>query len=514
MTGVADAGEYVRTRQPRGRWVLLATVLGSGIASLDATVVNIALPAIGQDLGTGLSGLQWTVNGYTLTLAAFILLGGSLGDVWGRRRVFVLGTTAFAVTSLLCALAPTVGVLVAARVLQGVAGALLTPGSLAIIAASFDPRDRAAAIGAWSGLSGVTSAAGPFVGGYLIEQASWRWIFLINLPLAAVVVAIAVRQVPESRDASAVRRTDVAGAATCVLSLAALTYALISWGADGWGVVPAALLIGAVLVGVLFVGVERRGAQPMVPLDIFASPRFTGANVVTLVVYAALSGVFFALSLQLQLVSGFSPVAAGAALLPVTALMLVGSARAGALAQRFGPRPFMTVGPLVCAVSMLMLARVGADASYWADVLPAVAVFGLGLTITVAPLTTAVLTSAPRRHAGMASGVNNAVARTAGLLAVAVLPLAAGIGEQAYRDPAALDRGFGRAMTGAAALLALGGVLSALLVGPRSMQMPDESAPAEPPDTRDHTADRYHCDPSAPALRPADASRAGESAQD
>ncbi|GAB3600806.1 MFS transporter [Angustibacter peucedani] len=510
MVDGPDDDVLVRSREARGRWVLLATVLGSGIASLDATVVNIALPAIGRSLDTGLSGLQWTINGYTLTLAAFILLGGSLGDVWGRRRVFVIGTTAFAATSLLCAVAPTIEVLVLARVLQGVAGALLTPGSLAIIAASFDPRDRAAAIGAWSGLSGVTAAAGPFVGGYLIEHTSWRWIFLVNLPLAAVVVAISLRHVPESRDASAPRRTDVLGATTCVVWLAALTYGLIRWGADGWGPVPAVALVVGVAVAVAFVVVERRGRHPMVPLDIFTSTRFTAANVVTLVVYAALSGVFFALSLQLQLVSGFSPIAAGAALLPITALMLAGSARVGALAQRFGPRPFMTVGPLVCAVSMLMLRQVGPGASYVADVLPPVAVFGVGLTLTVAPLTTAVLTSAPQRHAGMASGVNNAVARTAGLLAVAVLPLAAGIGEQAYRDPQLLDRGFARAMLGCAVLLALGGVLSALLVGPRSLVMPDDgtgadgtSAPREP----DHTADRYHCDPTAPALQAADHGR-------
>ncbi len=486
----------MRMSEARGRWVLLATVLGSGIASLDATVVTIALPAIGRSFTTGLSGLQWTINGYTLTLAAFILLGGSLGDVWGRRRVFIIGTAAFAVTSALCAAAPTIEVLVAARVLQGVAGALLTPGSLAIIAASFDSRDRAAAIGAWSGLSGVTAAAGPFVGGYLIEHASWRWIFLINLPLAAIVVAVALRHVPESSDPLAARTTDVRGAASCVIWLAALTYALIRWGADGWGVVPATSAAIAVVVGVAFIVVERTGRHPMVPLGIFASSRFTAANVVTLVVYAALSGVFFALSLQLQLVSGFSPVAAGAALLPITALMLLGSSRVGALAERFGPRPFMTVGPLVCAVSMLMLTRVGIDASYLLDVLPAVAVFGLGLTITVAPLTTAVLTSAPRRHAGMASGVNNAVARTAGLLAVAVLPLAAGIGEQAYRDPLALDRGFDRAVIGCAVLLGLGGLLSAAFIGPRS-----SAAEAAEAADDDHTAERYHCGVDAPALR-------------
>jgi EmrB/QacA subfamily drug resistance transporter len=490
--------ELVRTSQPRGRWVLLATVLGSGVASLDATVVNIALPAIGRDLQTGMSGLQWTINGYTLTLAAFILLGGSLGDIWGRRRVFVWGTAAFAVTSMLCAFAPTIEVLAGARVLQGVAGAMLTPGSLAIIAASFDPRDRAAAIGAWSGLSGITAAAGPFVGGYLIEHASWRWIFLINLPLAAAVVAISLRHVPETRDEQADRRTDVRGAVTGVVWLAALTYGLIVWGADGLGVVPVTALVVALVVAVAFVHVERHGQHPMVPLDIFTSARFTAANVVTLVVYAALSGVFFALSLQLQLVSGFSPIAAGAALLPVTALMLAGSAKAGALAQRYGPRPFMAVGPVVCAVALLLLLRVGVGASYVLDVLPAVGVFGVGLTITVAPLTTAVLTSAPERHAGMASGVNNAVARTAGLVAVAVLPLAAGLGENSYLDVGVFDRGFDRAMVGCAVLLALGGVLSALFIGPH---VPSSEA-AEP--GHDHPGKRYHCDVDAPGLQASD----------
>ncbi|MGN6610813.1 MAG: MFS transporter [Angustibacter sp.] len=464
----AAAGTALRTSEPTGRWVLLATVLGSGMAMLDATVVTIALPAIGRDLGSGLSGLQWTLNGYTLTLAAFILVGGSVGDLWGRRRVFVLGTVSFAVTSALCAVAPSVGVLVAARVLQGVAGALLTPGSLAIISSSFHRDDRAAAIGAWSGLSGVTTAVGPFVGGWLIEHASWRWIFLINLPLALVVVLVSLRHVPESSDPDAVRQLDLPGAFTGVTWLAALTFGLIRWGAQGLdGAVLAALVVAAVALGG-FVVAERHGRQPMMPLSIFSSRRFTATNGVTFVVYGALSAVLFVLALQLQLVCGFTPLAAGAAFLPVTFLMLLGSAQVGRWSERWGPRPFMTVGPLVCAAAMLLLGRlVGVGSSYWRDVLPPVVLFGLGLTLTVAPLTTTVLAAAPARHAGLASGVNNAVARSAGLLAVAVLPLAAGLAERTYRDVRAFDRGFDRAMVWCAVLLALGGLLSAALIGPR-----------------------------------------------
>lgn len=465
----SSPSDGLRTGDARGRWVLLATVLGSGMAMLDATVVTIALPAIGRDLGSGLSGLQWTLNGYTLTLAAFILVGGSVGDLWGRRRVFVLGTIAFALTSALCAVAPSVGVLVGARVLQGVAGALLTPGSLAIISSSFHRDDRAAAIGAWSGLSGVTTAVGPFVGGWLIEHASWRWIFLINLPLAVVVVLVSLRHVPESSDPDAVRQLDLPGAFTGVVWLAALTFGLIRWGATGADVAVVASLVvtAAALVG--FVVAERRGRQPMMPLSIFSSRRFSATNAVTFVVYGALSAVLFVLALQLQIVCGFTPLAAGAAFLPVTFLMLLGSARVGRWSERWGPRPFMTAGPLVCAGAMVLLAHlVTAGASYWRDVLPPVVLFGVGLTLTVAPLTTTVLAAAPARHAGLASGVNNAVARTAGLLAVAVLPLAAGLAERTFRDVAAFDHGFDRAMAWCAVLLALGGLLSAALIGPRA----------------------------------------------
>lgn len=457
------AGE-VRFGQATGRWVLLATVLGSGMAFLDMTVVNIALPSIGRDLGADLSGLQWTVNGYTLTLASLILLGGSLGDRFGRRRVFVIGTVAFAGASLLCALAPTIELLVAARAVQGVGGALLTPGSLAIISASFAPQERARAIGAWSGLAGIASALGPFLGGWLIDALSWRWIFLINVPLSAAVVVVAQRHVPETSDPHASRRLDVAGAALGALGLAGVTYALIEAGERG--APPAVLVAGAagLVLMVAFLVAERLNPAPMMPLELFSSRQFSAANAVTAAVYAALGGVFFLLVLHLQVVAGASPLAAGAALLPVTGLLLVGSARAGALSQRIGPRFPMSAGPLTSALGVLLMLRIDADASYLRDVLPAVTVFGLGLTLTVAPLTSTVLAAAPDRFAGVASGVNNAVARAGGLLAVAVLPLAAGLSADDYRRPEAFADGFRIGMLWCAAALALGGLLAAATI--------------------------------------------------
>lgn len=493
--------------EPRARWTLLATVLGSGMAFLDATVVNIALPAIGEDLGADAAGLQWTVNAYTLTLASFILLGGSAGDRFGRRRVFLVGVVWFAVASLLCGLAPGLGTLVAARALQGVGGALLTPGSLSILQASFREEDRGRAIGAWSGLAGVAAAVGPFVGGWLVGAGSWRLVFLVNVPLAAVVVAIALRHVPESHDPEASRRFDVPGALLCAAALGGVTYGLIAWGEYG----PTAFatwapLLGGVLAAVAFVRVERLSVYPMMPLGVFASPLFRSVNGVTFLVYAALGGVFFMLVITLQVVSGFDPVLAGAALLPVTGLMLVLSPRAGEVAQRLGPRLPMTVGTLLSAAGVLLLARVDADASYLVDVLPGVSLFGLGLSATVAPLTATVLAAAPLRHAGVASGVNNAVARTAGLLVVAALPALVALPPDGFADPASLAPAYSRAMVVCALLLAAGAVVSMLLVRLPVAELPagvaaEELAEAERVHLPGSTC-RRHCAVAGTPLEP------------
>ncbi|MDP8992571.1 MAG: MFS transporter [Actinomycetota bacterium] len=489
MTTTPAAAE-IRYASPSGRWVLLAAVLGSSVAFLDATVVNVALPAIGEDLGAGLDGLQWTVTAYLLTLAAFILVGGSLGDRLGRRRVFVVGVVWFALASALCGLAPGAAELAGARALQGVGAALLTPGSLALIEASFAPGDRGQAIGAWSGLTGIAAAVGPFAGGWLIDAASWRLIFLINLPLAALTVAVAVRHVPESKDPTAAPGLDVGGAVLAIVGLAGCTYALIE--APAAGASPAVVVTA--LAGLLalggFVAVEARSSHPMLPLDIFASPRFTSANVVTFVVYAALGGAFFVLVVQLQQVLDYSALEAGAATLPVTVVMLALSSRAGRLAQRVGPRGPMTAGPIVMAVGLAMMTTIDVGSPYWADVFPAVVVFALGLALTVAPLTATVLAAADPRHAGVASGVNNAVARVAGLLAVAALPALAGLGEGDYRQPAEFAQGFRIAVSLAAALSAGGGVLAWLTIRPDhrlSRRLPEE----------------HHCALDGPPLRPA-----------
>ncbi|MGG5258750.1 DHA2 family efflux MFS transporter permease subunit [Phycicoccus avicenniae] len=449
---------------PGGRWLLVASILGSALAGIDATVVNVALPAIGDSLDAAFATLQWTVSAYALTLAAFILLGGVLGDRFGRRRVFLVGVVWFAAASLLCGAAPNAELLVLARALQGVGAALLTPGSLAMIQASIAPEDRGRAIGAWSGLGGVATAVGPFLGGWLVQSFSWRWVFLVNVPLAAVVVVLALRHVPESRDPGAEGPVDVAGAALGAVALGGTTYALISAGESGAS--PGVLAAAAVglLAAVAFVVVERRAASPMLPLDAFRGAQFRAANLVTFVVYAGLGAVFLLLVVQLQVVSGFSPIAAGTALLPVTVVMLLLSSRSGALAARLGPRRQMAAGPVLAAVGVLLMLRLGPDASYLLDVLPAVVVLGLGLVTMVSPLTATALAAAPPEHAGMASGVNNAVARTAGLLAVAVVPALAGLTGRAYDDPVAFDAGFAVALWVSAGALVIGGVLAAVTV--------------------------------------------------
>ena len=482
--------------------MLLATILGSGIAFLDATVVNVALPTIGRALGAGISGLQWMVNAYTLTLSGFLLLGGSLGDHYGRRRVFVVGVVWFAVASLLCALAPTSEALIAARAFQGIGGALLTPGSLAIIEASFQPDDRGAAIGAWSGLGGVAAALGPFLGGWLVG-VDWRLIFLINLPLAALVVWIAVRHVPETRDPAAVKGLDYLGAALAALGLAGVVYALTDGPAAGW-TSPAILLslLGGLLALAAFLTVERRSRHPMLPLDIFRSRVFTATNLVTLLVYGALGGALFLLPMQLQRVVGFTPLQAGTALIPITLVMLLLSARAGNLAQRIGPRLPMTVGPLVAGAGLALLVRVGAGAGYFTDVLPAMLVFSLGLSFTVAPLTATVLAAAPAEHAGIASAVNNDVARAAGLFAVAVLPVAAGISGANALEPARFSAGFRTGVLLAAAVCAAGGALAWATIRRPVREPAAPAAPAGPPQPEPAgEASDYHCPVGAPPLR-------------
>ncbi|MEU8895261.1 MFS transporter [Nocardia sp. NPDC048505] len=483
--------ELPRLQTATGRWILLATILGSSVASLDATVVNIALPSIGADLHTGMAGLQWTLNGYTLTLAAFILLGGSLGDRLGRRKVFLWGAAGFAVASVLCGAAVNIEMLVVARVLQGIAGAMLTPGSLALISSSIDKRDQGAAIGLWSGFGGVAGALGPFLGGWLIDVVGWRSIFFLNVPLVLVVVLVTLRHVPESRDPDAVARLDVPGAVVVALALGALTFGLIE--------VNALLIAGGLLLLAAFVVIELRSDHPLVPPVLFRSRVFTAANLVTLTVYAALGGVFFLLVLELQLVAGYSPLLSGVATVPITLIMLVLSAPAGRWAQVHGARLPMTFGPLLAAGGLILLLRIGPDTSYLTDVLPGVLVFGLGLAVLVAPLTGAVLGAVPSSEAGIASGVNNAVARTAQLLAVAALPALAGI-SGSLTDPAEFDRGFGTAMWICVGLLAAGAVLAALLL--RSERTPPALRKA--PET-----DRIDCLPqcaiAGPAVAPQEA---------
>jgi EmrB/QacA subfamily drug resistance transporter len=492
----AEAADQLSFGTARGRWVIAATVLGSGMAGLDATVVGIALPTIGRAFHSGVGTLQWVVSGYSLTLAAFLLLGGSLGDRLGRKRVFSIGIIWFAVASMGCGIAPNAGVLIAARVLQGVGGALLAPASLAILQASFRPADRGRAIGAWSGLGGVATAAGPLLGGYLI-LASWRWVFFINLPVAVGVLILTARHVPETRDPSTAGHVDVVGAGLAVLFLAGLTYGLIDGPDRGW-TTPAVLgsLIVAGLAGPAFLLVERAKAHPMLPLGVFRTRQFSGANAVTFIVYGALGGALFLLPVELQLVSHYSPLSSGLALLPVTVIMLAFSARSGQLAARIGPRLQMTAGPLVVGAGLLLLTRATDSGNYAVQVLPAVVVFGLGLAITVAPLTATAMSAAPAEHAGMASAVNNVVARAAGLLAVAILPLLAGITGASALEPHHLAVGFREAVLIAGLACAAGGLLAAATI-----RNPADAAPLRP-----HRVRAYYCaldgtplQPSAPA---------------
>jgi EmrB/QacA subfamily drug resistance transporter len=402
------------------RLTLIACIMGSGIVLLDGTVVNVALPTIQRALGGGLAAQQWVVNGYLLTLGSLILIGGSLGDLYGERRVFALGVSGFGVASLACAISPSIGVLVAARAVQGVAGALLVPSSLAVIVNTFPESERGGAIGSWTAWGAIAGVLGPLAGGELLAIASWRWIFLMNVPLVIACVALILLAIPAStpRERSA-RRIDLPGAGLCALGLGGPVFALIEQPRLGWSspAVILPLLAGAALL-VLFLGFESRTKEPMLPLGLFRRRNFSAGNIETFAMYAGLSILFFFLILFLQQIGGYTPLKSGLATLPVTVVMFVLSRRFGALADRFGPRLFMGAGPLVAAAGLLLFQRVGVKADYLSEVLPPLLVFALGLAMTVAPLTAAVLAGS-EHQAGIASGVNNAIARVAGLLGTA-----------------------------------------------------------------------------------------------
>jgi EmrB/QacA subfamily drug resistance transporter len=454
------------------RLTLVAAILGSSIASIDGSIVNVALPAIERNLGGGLSVQQWISNGYLLTLGSLILIGGSLGDIFGERRIFSIGVGAFGVCSVLCAIAPDAGFLLGARILQGVAGALLVPSSLAAIIAAFPPDERGAAIGSWTAWGSISVVVGPLLGGVIVTSFSWRWIFLVNVPLVAVTLALILRASPRSTvtaaggsGQTARRQIDIAGAVLCVLGLGGIVFALIEQPHLGWG---SPTIIGALVLGVLlfaaFLVNERRSPHPMVDLSLFANRNFSIGNMETVTMYAGLGALIFFLQIFLQQVAGYSPLESGLSTLPMTILMFLLSRRFGALSTRFGPRIFMSAGPLIAAVGIAMLLRTGIDTSYVTVMLPALIVFALGLSMTVAPLTATVLAAAEERNAGIASAINNALARVAGLVSVSVIGLiaAGSLENDSFARNSASLHAFHEAILVCAILVAAGGVAGAL----------------------------------------------------
>lgn len=444
------------------RLTLWATIIGSGVVFLDGSVVNLALPHMGKDLDVGFAGLQWIVDGYLLSLSALILLGGSLGDILGRKRIYLVGLLGFGVASLLCALAPNAMALIAARVLQGVFGALMIPGSLAIINTNFSPAARAGAIGTWTACTSAIIAAGPLLGGYLVDHGSWRLIFLLNVPLLALCFVLGAKAIKESSSDSA-RNIDITGGLLAMGALAGTTYGLIEGPADYWGAVPVAAIAIGVALAVVFVWFERRSKDPMLPISLFASRNFVGVNLTTFAMYGALGGFFFAFAIYLQNTLAYSSLEAGLSMLPVTIFILLLSGRAAKLAATYGPRLFMTIGPIIAGIGIALLVNLRGGADYWTAIMPGIVLFGVGMGLTVSPLTNTIFSSVRPQHSGIASAVNNAVSRVSGLLIVALLGLL-GSGN-AYRFAAIL----------CSSLAILAGVLSFFFIRNDSSAKPQVS---------------------------------------
>jgi len=469
-------GERVSHRQ---RLTLLAAILGSAVAAIDGSIVNVALPAIERDLGGGLSAQQWVSNAYLLTLGSLILIGGSLGDIYGERRIFTLGLAGFGVFSVACAFAPTIEVLIAARALQGAAAALLTPASLAIIVAAFGPKERGAAIGSWTAWGGMAAIIGPLAGGWIVDALSWRWIFALNVPVVIATILLVLAVVPRTAPIAG-RRVDVIGAGLGALGLAGIVFALIEQPHYGWSspVIAIPLVAGVVSLA-LFLAYERRTAEPMLKLDLFSRRNFAVGNLETLAMYAGIAILFFYLTIYLQEVAGYTALESGLATVPVTIVMFTLSRRFGALADRYGPRLFMGAGPLIAAVGIFLLARMGMNVSYVTDMLPGLLIFAIGLTLTVAPLTATILADADQEDAGIASAVNNAVARIAGLIGVSIVGIivAGSMVGDTFAANAESVSAFQHVMMICAGLLGAAGVIGSLGITNPSGRVKAEECP-------------------------------------